>query len=218
MATPKSQRIAIGIIMVVMIVGTLGSFAVMMLDTQNSQNESQAQQEASAQYQQDYDVYQEKLAEQADQLSEIYYPAFKKYADLPAKFEIDSVTKLVKKDLKVGTGEKVTDTTSFAAYYIGWNPDGKVFDQSILNDALKSPYAIDGLGGAMVIDGWKQGIVGMKIGGIRQLTIPSDLAYGEGGAGNDIPPNTPIKFVVMVVEQPEKVPEPVFPQILQQQL
>lgn len=217
MAAPKSQRIAILTIMVVMIVGTLGSFAVMILDTKNTQSDNQLQQDAYEQYRIDSEKYQKQVDDQAAELSEKYYAVFEKYTDRPAEFAINSVTKLVKKDLKVGTGEKITDGSSFAAYYIGWNPEGKIFDQSVNGDSLKSPFDIDGLATASLIDGWKQGLVGMKIGGVRELSIPSDLAYGEGGSGDDIPPNTPIKFVVMAISKPEKIPEPEIPQILLQQ-
>lgn len=217
MATPKSQRIAIMIILVVTVIGTLGSFAVMILNTRNTQSESQSQQDALAQYQSDSEAYQEKIDAQGVVLSKQYYSAFKKYADTPAKFAIDSVNKLVKKDLKVGTGEKITGTTKFAAYYIGWNPEGKIFDQSIADGALKSPLPVDGLESASLIEGWKEGMIGMKIGGVRQLSIPSDLAYGEAGAGDDIPPNTPIKFVVMAIPKPEEIPKPEIPSALLQQ-
>lgn len=65
-----------------------------------------------------------------------------------------------------------------AMYYIGWNPDGiKIFDQSIDGETLKSPLSLDGVGVSDVIVGWK-GLLGMKVGGVRELTIPSDMAYG----------------------------------------
>ena len=51
----------------------------------------------------------------------------------------------------------------------------------------------------------------MKVGGVRELTIPSDMAYGETGSGEDIPANTPLKFVVMAIPPVEEIP---LPQIL----
>ena len=51
----------------------------------------------------------------------------------------------------------------------------------------------------------------MNVGGIRELTIPSDLAYGETGSGDDIPANTPIKFVMMVIPTPETIEQPEIP-------
>lgn len=201
MATPKSQRIGILIIAVVMVVGTIGSFAVMVLATRNQQDQSNSQQAA-------YEEYQADIEAQNAQLSEQYYPVFSEYSDLPKVYSRDSVTKLVTKDLRVGDGETVADETLFVAYYIGWNSDGTVFDQSIDNGALKAPFPINGLATTSVIEGWQEGLVGMKLGGVRLLEIPSDKAYGEKGSGDKIPPNEPLKFVVMAVEQPEAVPVP----------
>ena len=62
-----------------------------------------------------------------------------------------------------------------------------------------------------MIGGWKKGIVGMKIGGVRELTIPSAQAYGEEGSGDDIPANTPLKFVVLAVPS---ISEPEMPQLI----
>lgn len=59
-----------------------------------------------------------------------------------------------------------------------------------------------------MIKGWSQGVIGMKIGGVRELTIPYDLAYGETGSGDKIPANTPLKFVIMLIEQPETIVQP----------
>ena len=221
MATPKSQRIGILIILVVTVIGTVGSFAVMILDTQNQQVESQRLQEVYAQYQSDTEAYQAQLDAQAGELSARYYPTFSKFASRPAKFDIASVEELKTTDLLVGSGEEITETTPFAAYYIGWNPDGTIFDQSIADGALGAPLydnvgLNNGLAGAGLIEGWKTGLVGMKIGGVRELTIPSDLAYGESGQGDDIPPNTPLKFIVMAVAPPETIAAPEIPQELYQ--
>jgi hypothetical protein len=68
-----------------------------------------------------------------------------------------------------------------------------------------------------MIVGWKQGVLGMNINGVRELSIPSSMAYGATGSGNNIPSNTPLKFVVMVIPKiteitPVQVPQ--MPQIL----
>jgi hypothetical protein len=52
---------------------------------------------------------------------------------------------------------------------------------------------------------------GMKIGGVRELTIPSDKAYGETGSGDNIPPNTPIRFIVMAIPLPATIEQPSYP-------
>jgi PBP1b-binding outer membrane lipoprotein LpoB len=80
MATPKSQRIGIWIIAIVMVVGTLGSFAVMVLASKNSTTDQAHIQQLSAQYQKDYAAYQAKVDAQAKLLSSKYYSDFNKYS------------------------------------------------------------------------------------------------------------------------------------------
>ncbi|HJP81518.1 MAG TPA: FKBP-type peptidyl-prolyl cis-trans isomerase [Candidatus Saccharimonadales bacterium] len=195
MATKKSQRIGIWIIAIAMTVGTLGSFAAMILSTQNTAKD---QQTAQKQYE-EYKKQQEEAQKQATELSAKYYDSFKEYQSKPAAFDASSVgDKVTTNDIKVGDGEDVTADTKYLAYYIGWNPTGKVFDSSISGTSLKAPIDTST---TSLIEGWNQGVVGMKIGGVREITIPSALAYGEKGSGEDIPGNTPIKFVVMIVEK-----------------
>ncbi len=196
MATPTSQRIGIWIIAVVLTLGTLGSFLVMALSVQNQSSDK-------ATIQKEYSQYQTAIAAQTKELSDKYYTTFNQYVYLPAAFTAADVTKLTTNDLKVGDGEVLTSTTAYNAYYIGWNPKGVVFDGSISNGALKAPLA-----GGNLIAGWNEGVVGMKIGGVRELSIPSDKAYGATGSGDNIPANTPIKFVVMVIQKVADVPIP----------
>ncbi|MEO5949705.1 MAG: FKBP-type peptidyl-prolyl cis-trans isomerase [Candidatus Saccharimonas sp.] len=214
MATTKFQRWGILTILIVTVVGTIGSFAVMILATKNQASDTSAQQTALTKYQADYKAYQTKVDAQAVELSAMYYATFAPYASQVGSFDRDSVKDLVKNDLVVGTGEEVTGATVFAAYYIGWNPKGKIFDQSIdtTTNQLKAPLAIStGLDNASLIDGWKEGMKGMKIGGIRLLTIPSDKAYKDTAQSDDIPANTPLKFVVMAISAPETIAQPAIP-------
>lgn len=203
MATPKKQRIGIWIIAIVMVIGTIGSFVVIILANENQKVDQANMEELQTKYQQMVDEYQSKVQAQSDELSKKHYAEFSKYQDVPAEYDKSVVKELEKNDLKVGDGEDVKIGEGFVAYYIGWNPDGKVFDSSIDGDKLKTPIGIDG-----TIEGWRKGIEGMKVGGVRELTIPSDMAYGEQGASEDIPPNTPLKFVLMIIPTPEKIPQP----------
>lgn len=210
------QRVAIIIIMIAMVVGTIGSFVVIILQNENDQLDAQRQQEAYAEYQASSEEYQRKKETQTAELSDRYYDIFSAYADRPAEFNANDVDSLDTQNLRTGDGATIDENTPFAAYYIGWNPDGTVFDQSIEDEALKAPLEIESLSTAGVIEGWKEGIKGMKIGGVRLLTIPSDKAYGAQGSGEDIPANTPLRFIVMVIEKPETIPEPEIPEILLQ--
>ena len=201
MATRKSQRIVIWIISIVMLVGTVGGFIAMMAAPGNEAKQQAALEAAQTQW-------QAAQAAQAKELSDRYFEQFSAQSSRVGEFSAEGITELKTEDLVVGDGDEVKGDTKIAAYYLGWNPSGKIFDGSIDGDSLKAPFAVDGPADAAVIEGWQKGLVGMKIGGIRELTIPSDLAYGETGSGEDIPANTPLKFIVMAIPPVEEVEMP----------
>ena len=110
--------------------------------------------------------------------------------------EGDAPTDLVLEDITVGDGAEATSGTSIAAHYVGvvWST-GQQFDSSYdRGEPIEFP-----LGGGMVIKGWDDGIVGMKVGGRRRITIPPHLGYGARGAGGVIKPNETLVFVVDLV-------------------
>lgn len=197
MATTKKQRIGIWIITAFMAVGTIGSFGMIVLSNVNNQKDQARLNQLMAQYQAAED-------KQTKQLSEKYFATFNAFSSRVGAFEESGVTELKTEDLVVGTGDAITTSSSFSAYYIGWLPNGKIFDSSISNGALKAPFSVTPGG---VISGWTKGVDGMKVGGVRELTIPADLAYGEAGQG-DIPANTPLKFVIMIIPTPDAVAMP----------
>lgn len=208
MATKKSQRIGIWIIVFLMAGGTIGSFAAIVLANKNSAADQAKLTSLTAEYKKAQDEYKVKADAQAAELSAKYFDAFNKYATAPAAFDKSSVKELQKNDLVVGDGAEITAQSTFSAYYLGWNPDGKVFDGSISNGALKAPLEV---APGSVIKGWTDGVIGMKVGGVRELTIPADQAYGEQGSGELIPANTPLKFILMIIPTPEKIPQPQMP-------
>jgi peptidylprolyl isomerase len=106
------------------------------------------------------------------------------------------VKELKKEDIKVGTGAEAVSGKTVVVNYIGRLVDGKQFDASC--DRGQPFDFVLGTGG--VIQGWDQGVAGMKIGGQRRLIIPSSLGYGENGAGADIPPNAALIFDVELLE------------------
>lgn len=207
MATKRSQRIAIWVIAATLTIGTLGSFFVIIIANNNQQANQQRFEQLMAEFQADYADYEAKVAEQGKELSKTYYSEFSKYQERVKPFDADKVKELNTEDLKKGTGDAITAESSYSAYYIGWNPAGKIFDSSFQDNAkeLKAPLSVTPGG---VIEGWSKGVEGMKVGGVREITIPSDLAYGETGGGELIPPNTPLKFVVMIIPTPEAIEQP----------
>lgn len=201
MATKKSQRIAIWVIAGVLVVGTLASFIAMMVAPGNEAKEK-AEVEAA---QNEWNSQQEA---QAKELNDKYLATFSQFTSRVGQFSAEGVDELGAEDLLVGDGDEIGDDTSVSMYYIGWTPDGEVFDQSIEDGELLAPLAIaDGPANTGVIEGWQKGLVGMKIGGVRELTIPSDMGYGETGSSN-IAPDTPLKFVVMAIPLVEEIPAP----------
>lgn len=102
-------------------------------------------------------------------------------------------TKLEKKDLVVGTGKEAKTGETVTVNYVGvLYKGGKEFDASWKR---KEPFQFK-LGQGQVIKGWDQGVAGMKVGGRRELVIPSELAYGKTGSPPAIPANAPLVFVV----------------------
>ena len=210
--TPAWQRYSIWVILILTIVSTVALYVSSFLQTESNSEAQKKQSQVLKKYQD----YRKKVEEQAKELSVKYYDSFKEYEKAPVAFNAASVKELTKKDLKEGNGEEFTDsTTKFQAYYIGWKPDGTVFDSSFSNGSLKSPVVFKKDNNEWnVIKGWSEGLKGMKVGGIRELTIPADKAYGAQGSPNNedssksIAPNTPLKFIVMLIPDFEEVPQP----------
>ena len=99
-------------------------------------------------------------------------------------------------DLKHGAGAEAKAGNTVVVHYVGTLTDGKKFDSSRDRDEGFSFK----LGAGMVIKGWDQGVAGMKVGQLRKLTIPADLAYGARGYPPVIPPNSTLVFEVELLE------------------
>lgn len=95
-------------------------------------------------------------------------------------------------DVQVGTGDEAKAGKMVSVHYTGSLTDGSVFDTS---KKRGKPFDFP-LGAGKVIKGWDQGVAGMKVGGIRKLTIPPHLGYGPSGYPGAIPPNATLLFEV----------------------
>ncbi len=98
-------------------------------------------------------------------------------------------------DQRVGTGATAANGNQLQVHYTGWLRDGTRFESS-RDRGQPFPFT---LGAGRVIKGWDEGIVGMKVGGVRKLIIPANLAYGEQGSPPNIPPNAELTFEVELV-------------------
>lgn len=201
--TSVGQRVAIGIIAFFMLGSIIASYAAILVSN-NSSNSSTTETlstERLAYYQ---DKYAEKLATFKAASAEDYAKF------LPYKSEVKAYNEtsaneggVQSRDILAGTGRTLEERDSnYLAYYLGWCADETIFDSSFDSNTSPTAFAkaLDvSLG---MIEGWYVGVQGMKIGGIREVTIPGELAYGNqteicGGY------NKPLRFLIMPVANEE---------------
>jgi FKBP-type peptidyl-prolyl cis-trans isomerase len=115
-------------------------------------------------------------------------------SDVREKKWVTTATGLQYMDEKVGNGAIARAGDRVEVYYTGTYKDGRKFDG---NKDSGKPYGVT-VGAAQVIKGWDEGLMGMKVGGVRKLIIPYQLGYGEKG-GNGIPPKTELHFEIELV-------------------
>ena len=98
-------------------------------------------------------------------------------------------------EIECGDGDVAETGDTVAVHYTGTLEDGTEFDSSKDGD----PFSFT-IGAGGVIEGWEQGVPGMRVGGVRELTIAPELAYGESGAGGVIPPGATLTFEIELIE------------------
>ena len=98
-------------------------------------------------------------------------------------------------DVVIGDGEIVKSGDTIAVHYVGRLQNGQEFDNS---NTRGVPFVFE-VGAGRVIQGWDEGVLGMKVGGQRVLIIPSEMAYGDKGAG-PIPPGATLVFIIELLE------------------
>lgn len=197
--TSPKQRVFIILIAVIMVGSIIASYAAIVLSGNNgsaTDANTEIDQEKVAKYSAEYQEKVAKLEEEtkADFDKFIQYKSeIKAYNENTANEE-----GLKSRDLKEGTGDVVTGD-NYLAFYVGWCADETVFDSSFDNSDEPTAFSkvLDPSLG--MIEGWSKGVEGMKIGGIRKITVPGELAYGDSMeiCGGE---NKPLKFIVMAVE------------------
>lgn len=202
--TTRWQRIGILIIAILLLGGTVFAYLFIFMGSSSSDTSND---ELIADLTEQYDAKAAELEAAAAPLSDQYFDDFSGYLSEVKAYNAASAEAEVLgvKDLKTGTGKTLEEgDTDYFAYYIGWCADGSIFDSSF--DDTENPTALNVPLDASVglIEGWNQGVIGMKLGGVRQLTISGDLAYGDtqeicGGY------NSPLKFIILAIEKDEDI-------------
>ncbi|MFH1780933.1 MAG: FKBP-type peptidyl-prolyl cis-trans isomerase [Candidatus Nealsonbacteria bacterium] len=128
----------------------------------------------------------------------VYFFVFSKNKESTPLPEIQNqMTDLLKiETLKEGTGQAIVNNKTAVVHYTGTLLNGTKFDSSV---DRRQPFSFS-LGVGQVIAGWDQGVLGMKVGEKRKLTIAPELGYGAQGAGGIIPPNATLIFEVELLE------------------
>lgn len=201
--TSTKQRIIIGFIAFLLLFSTI---AIYMLIVLNGSSKASSSTDELSSLETQLSEKRAKLTEMSNALSAKYYDTFSKYRENVKSYNATTVDNagLVTKDIAEGTGDQITEDSDYYAYYIGWCADESIFDSSFDSStsptALKEPIEYTH-GTSGFIAGWTEGVVGMKIGGVREIDIPGELAYGDsyeicGGK------NSPLKFILMTIDSP----------------
>lgn len=204
--TTWGQRIAIILIALVMLGSTLAVYIAIVVNGGNSGENVEGNAKLT-ELQNQLTAKQDEITVASRALSDQYFNEFVQYksqvrAYNAATANLDGLTIT---DLKIGDGETLTEGASnYLAYYIGWCPDESIFDSSF--DSYENPTVLGTpIPGGNLIEGWNQGIIGMQLGGVREISIPGELAYGDTRDDICDGANTPLRFVVMALPMDETI-------------
>lgn len=204
--TSKKQRIIIGAIAFLMLGAMIASYSAIILANKDKNPGEELDPELQAKIAKYQDEYREKTDELVVASRDYYHEFINYRSEIKAYNEAAANTVGVEtRDLKEGDGRVLGENDfDYFAYYVGWCADESVFDSTFDNANYPSRFSkiLDPEIG--LIEGWNAGVVGMKINGIRELTIPGELAYGStreicGGY------NKPLKFMIMAVAKTDEL-------------
>ena len=197
--TSTKQRVVIIAIAVLMLGSMIASYAAIILNGGKAGTTGSADSTISDEKIAEYEAtYNAKLTEFGEKTKSDFDKFVAYRSEIKAYNEASANSGGIQtKDLKGGSGRMLDENDNdYLAYYVGWCADGSVFDSSF--DDGNNPKAFKSILNASqgLIEGWNAGVVGMNLGGIREITIPGELAYGDsteicGGY------NKPLKFIIM---------------------
>lgn len=205
--TSWKTRIVIGIIAFLMLFSTVAVYALIVLSNENGKKQNDVVSKELEEVGKEMEEKDKELESLGNELSKKYFDTLASYRSKVKSYNAKSVDNagLKTTDLKKGNGEEITDETSYFSYYIGWCADESVFESSF--DDFESPKSLTApvayrAGENEFIAGWEEGVLGMKVGGVREIDIPGNLAYGDrqelcGGT------NSPLKFIIYIIEPGE---------------
>lgn len=205
------QRVVIVIVAILLLGSTVLTYMFIVMSSSSSK---QSQEERLAALQAEYEAKADEIQAAGEALSSQYFDELLSYQSQVKSFNAATANseKLQITDLKEGTGEQLGENdNNYMAYYIGWCPDGSLLDSSFVYEdeenkldpvSLKSPLITP----SSLIEGWTQGVVGMKLGGVRQLSMPGEMAYGDTvGDKYCGMSNAPLRYVVMALPVSEEI-------------
>ncbi len=204
--TSPKQRIIIGAVAVVLLGSIIASYAAIVSSSGNSSNTpvQTVDPEKVAEYKQAYE--DERTA--FGVLTQSDFDKFYQYHGEITAYNENSANEsgLQTRDLLEGTGRELTeDDDNYYAYYVGWCADESIFDSSFNDNTAPTAFAsVLAAEGTQPIEGWQIGLIGTKLGGVREITIPGELAYKDtreicGGT------NKPLRFMVMPIEPDDAI-------------
>ena len=202
--TSTKQRIIIGLIAFIMVGSMVASYAAIVISGNKSKADSVSGEEAATLSEERMKYYQDNYAEKVNKLKEVAagdFAVFSKYVSTIGTYDEEAANNsgVTSKDLYAGSGRTLAaGDTDYLAYYVGWCADGTVFDSSLDSDTSPTAFAKALDASIGMIEGWNDGVVGMQLGGVREITMPSAKVYGEdreicGGY------NKPLRFLMMAV-------------------
>lgn len=198
--TSWKQRVVIIVIALLMIFSFVATYIAIILSNKSSDDTSSKTDNAEFNaIQEEYQAKSDEITEYAATLSDKYYDTLSSFKSRVKSYNATTANSegLKTTDLKEGDGRELkADDKDYLAYYIGWCADESIFDSSFDNYENPTSLSTPVSASAGLIEGWNQGVIGMKLNGVREITIPGELAYGETReicGGN----NSPLKFIVL---------------------